>query len=94
MIFISDNCSKEKGKYSAASTLKKKGEQIITDTAGTPEALGVDRVYKAWREDFYGENWDITYMRVWFEDWRVVFEISQYPPPEWLSQYQEQQAGQ
>lgn len=94
MIFISDNCSKEKGRYTVTSTLEKQGKRIITDSLGTLDENSVDRVYKAWKEDFYGEVWDITYMRVWFEDWRVVYRISQHPPPEWLCQYQAQQAGQ
>lgn len=94
MIFISDNFTTEKTKYTARSALEGKYQRIVTETVGTDAERAVDRVYRAWKEDSHGEIWDVTYMRVWFEEWRVIREISQHPPPDWLGQYQEQQAGQ
>lgn len=96
MIFVSDNCTKEKPpKYTRTlkAALMKKYRHVVTESVGKPEMRGIDKVYKAWKEDFYGEEVDYLYMRVWFEDWTLTHQVF-VSHPDWVRQYQSQTAGQ
>ena len=93
MFFVSDNCIKEKFKYSVRAALEKKYSRIVTDTAGTPEAKDFNRVFKGWREDPEGEVIDYLYMRVWWNGYKLEHSILVYQP-DWIRQYQAQQTGQ